>query len=409
MSRIHQTPWSEKELKMKDEINDLAFTFRNSGVSEVGAKVALRDTITTPSAPMAFKRVITEVIQEAIEPILIGTRLIDVIRMDGYGTQVNFGTLGATGPADLSMAEGQEYPEFSIQKGGGTATANIGKHGIAIKVSEEMINQSQWDVIGLHVRQASRALARHKEKLIFNMLNAAGVVIFDNLNPTTAEIGRTTGRNLAGAGNGSMTVDDFYDMYAKTLERGFTPNVVLCHPLTWAMFVKDPNMRSIVLETGSGLGNWFNGSPQNVYPSMSQAWKSAGKLTGPTVTNPTKEEREGTQTSKIGFPSMFPFGGITVIPTAHVPFDPINKTTSIIMIDTNQVGAMVVSEDPHMEEWKDQSTDIYKIKMRERYGFALYNQGQGISIARNISVEPNALVLPPQATISGLAPIVQKP
>ena len=79
------------------------------------------------------------------------------------------------------------------------------------------------------------------------------------------------------------------------------------------------------------------------------------------------------------------------------------------MIDTNQVGAMVVSEDPHMEEWKDQSTDIYKIKMRERYGFALYNQGQGISIARNISVEPNALVLPPQATISGLAPIVQKP
>ena len=105
MSRIHQTPWSEKELKMKDEINDLAFTFRNSGVSEVGAKVALRDTITTPSAPMAFKRVITEVIQEAIEPILIGTRLIDVIRMDGYGTQVNFGTLGATGPADLSMAK----------------------------------------------------------------------------------------------------------------------------------------------------------------------------------------------------------------------------------------------------------------------------------------------------------------
>ena len=147
MSRIHQTPWSEKELKMKDEINDLAFTFRNSGVSEVGAKVALRDTITTPSAPMAFKRVITEVIQEAIEPILIGTRLIDVIRMDGYGTQVNFGTLGATGPADLSMSEGQEYPEFSIQKGGGTATANIGKHGIAIKVSEEMINQSQWALL----------------------------------------------------------------------------------------------------------------------------------------------------------------------------------------------------------------------------------------------------------------------
>ena len=405
--RIHQTPWTKQELDCKDEINDLYTAFNSGGVTADGMKLSISDAINTPMASMSFKRVITEVMQEAIEPILVGSRLLTMIRMDAYGTQINFGTLGAIGPADLSMAEGQEYPEFSIQRGGGTATANIGKHGIAVKITEEMLKFSQWDVMGLHVRQASRALARHKEKLIFNLINNAGVVVFDNAAPTTAEIGRTTGRNLTGAGNGSMTVDDFYDMYAKSMERGFTPNVVLCHPLAWAAFVKDPNMRAIVLETGNG--SWFNGMPQNVYPSLTNAWKSATRQSGVPASNPTQAEREGTQQSRMGFPVMFPFGGLTVIPTAFVPFDPNTKTTSIIMMDTSEVGAIVVAEDPTMEEWKDPARDIYKLKMRERYGFALFNQGHAISVARNISIEPNALVLPPTAFVSGLSPIVPKP
>lgn len=405
--RIHQTPWTKQELDCKDEINDLYTAFNNGGVTPDGMKLSLQDAVNTPMASMSFKRVITEVMQEAIEPILVGSKLLTMIRMDAYGTQINFGTLGAIGPADLSMAEGQEYPEFSIQRGGGTATANIGKHGIAVKITEEMLKFSQWDVMGLHVRQASRALARHKEKLIFNLINNAGVVVFDNANPTTAEIGRTTGRSLTGAGNGSMTVDDFYDMYAKSMERGFTPNVVLCHPLAWAAFVKDPNMRAIVLETGNG--SWFNGLPENVYPSLTNAWKEATRQSGIPSSNPTRAEREGTQQSRIGFPVMFPFGGLTVIPTAFVPFDTNTKTTSIIMMDTSEVGAIVVAEDPTMEEWKDPARDIYKLKMRERYGFALFNQGHAISVARNVSIEPNALVLPPTAFVSGLSPIVPKP
>ena len=406
--RIHQTPWTADELAVKDEINSLYTAFNNGGVTSEGLKLSVTDALNTPMAPMSFKRVITEVIQEAIEPILIGARLLNTIRMDGYGTQVNFGTLGAVGPADLSMGEGQEYPEFSIQKGGGTATANIGKHGIAVKITEEMLKFSQWDVIGLHVRQASRALARHKERLIFNMINDSGVVVFDNSQPNSSEIGLTTGRDLSGAGNGSMTVDDLYDMYAKSLERGFTPDVVLCHPLAWATFVKDPNMRSIVLD-GGGMAGWFNGLPSGVTGSQTAAWKQAGRMSGVPTANATQAEREGTQQSKIGFPSMFPFGGLTVIPSAFVPFDPGSKTTSIIMMDSKEVGAIVISEDPTMEEWKDPARDIHKLKVRERYGFALFNQGMAISVAKNISINPNAIVLPPQATISGLVPIDQKP
>ena len=85
-----------------------------------------------------------------------------------------------------------------------------------------------------------------------------------------------------------MTVDDFYDMYAKSLEKDLLQMLFLCHPLAWAAFVKD-QMRSIVLE--GGPGSWFQGMPNNVYPSVSQAWKSATRMTGSTITNPTKEER----------------------------------------------------------------------------------------------------------------------
>ena len=407
MKRIQNTPWTAEELSIKDEIIEMRDTFESSGITSDGARLSISDAISTPNAPMVFKRVITEVVQEAVEPILIGSRLLTRIGFDGYGAQITFGTLGAVGLKDLDMAEGQEYPEFGIQVGSGTTTANIGKSGLALKITEEMIKYSQWDIFGMHLRQGARALARHKEKKIFNMLNNMGVVVFDNANPTQAEIGRTTGRDLTGAGNGSMTADDLFDMYAKTLERGFTPDTVLVHPLAWAMFLKDPNLRQMCLNTGT-TANWFQGYSGSLYPNTPSVWKSLGR-TGPSTSNPSKEEREGTQTSTPAMPLLAPFGGLQIIPSAFVPFDPVSKTTSIIMIDSAEVGALVVAEDLTTEEWNDPARDIKKLKLRERYGLAMFNEGQAVSVARNISIEPNQVVLPPQATISNVAQIVQKP
>ena len=78
------------------------------------------------------------------------------------------------------------------------------------------------------------------------------------------------------------------------------------------------------------------------------------------------------------------------------------------MLDSRQTGALIVSEELSMDEWVDKSVDITKIKLRERYGLAVYNQGQGIAIAKNVSIEPNEIVLPPQATVSTLPKITRK-
>ena len=145
-----------------------------------------------------------------------------------------------------------------------------------------------------------------------------------------------------------------------------------------------------------------------MYPTSANAWSAIGKAKGPTEKNPTKEEREGTQTSAFEFPINFPFGGLRIIPSHHVQFDPQTNTTSIYMMDTTELGAIIVNEDPTSEEWTDPARDITKIKVRERYGMVLFNEGLAISVAKNVSIEPNEIVLPPQTIISGVTPIARK-
>ena len=56
-------------------------------------------------------------------------------------------------------------------------------------------------------------------------------------------------------------------------------------------------------------------------------------------------------------------------------------------------------EDIMTEEWNDPKVDIMKIKMRERYGIGILNEGKAIATLKNVHVVPNEIVLPATATI----------
>lgn len=403
---------TEDKLNIRDELQTLHSLFKNNGRDITGEVMSIKDTLATPNIATIMKRVIEEVVLEGIEPNLIGQSLLQRIEFNGpYVTEVKFRTLGAIDVGDISMAEGQEYPEFSTTNGGGQVSAIIGKYGLAVRITEEMLNNNQWDVVGYTLRELGKAMARAREENIFNVINNAGVVVFDNLNPDQSLIGRTTGRDLSGAGNGSFTADDMYDMYASTLERGFTPDVILCHPLAWATFAKDPVLREYALQ-GGGLNEWFSTMPNaNIGQGkfIPEAWKNATRMSGDNAFNPTVNERVGTQESTFKFPSYFPgTAGLRIIASPHVRFDPVAKTTDIIMIDTKELGALCVIENPTMDEWDDPARDIKKVKIRERYGIAIFNEGQAISVARNVSIEPNEIVLPPQAIVSNIPRIQRK-
>ncbi len=394
---------------MTIEIKDakqFEYLWKNNGNLQDGQRVKLNDALSVPNAPMLMPKVISNIVKEAAEPLLVGTSLLQRINYS-YGQTITFPAVGAMVAADI--AEGQEYPERSLQMGGATVTASIGKSGVAVKVTDEMIRYSQFDVIGMHLRAAGRALARHKEVKIFNFIRSMGVTCFDNVNPSSSLKGVTTGRGMDGSGNGSVTMDDIFDAYAQVITQGFTPNTLLMHPLTWTMFVKDATLRSFVL--GNNGGNWFagwNGNPAERAPwdnssqgglgmSAGQNITPGGVPDGTTSASPLSDYPQTLSTS----PQLPGYMNIPfrIIVSPFVPYDPRRKLTDIYMFDSAELGVLIVDEEVTTEEFDDPRVDIRKIKLRERYGIGILNEGKAIATLKNVHVVANEMVLPAQTTI----------
>ena len=389
---------------IKDE-REYSFVWRNNGLlptEEPGQVMKLTDALAIANAPMWLPKIFVNVVKEAAEPLLMGTSLLQRIEYN-FGPTITFPAVGALDAADI--AEGQSYPERALQMGGASVTALIGKSGLAIKITEEMINWSQYDVIGMHLRAAGRALARHKEKKIFNAIRSLGVVCFDNLTPLSSIFGVTHGRALDGSANGSVIMDDLIDIYGQILMQGFTPDTILVHPLTWAMFLKDPVLKVLAMHgvTSRMYGN-YQGSAAGKAPWAPEN-KGLGRSPGLNVTPGSNagsqtatpvEQWSQLMTSAPELPSYFPFP-LRVLVSPFVRFNPSTKLTDIMMFDSQELGALVVAEDVVMDEWNDLSVDIRKIKMRERYGIGILNEGQGVGVLRNVKVVSNEIVLPAQA------------
>jgi hypothetical protein len=392
------------DIKFED-VAQYEWMWRNNGLhpEDHKTRIELKDVLSTQNAPMFMPKVISNIVKEAAEPYMIATSLLTRISYT-YGQAISFPAVGAITVAD--MAEGDEYPERSMSAGGSTVTATIGKVGAAIKITEEMIRYSQYDIIGLHLRAAGKGFARHKEGKIFAYIKKMGACVFDNLTPTGSVKGVTTGRDLQGAGNGSFTMDDLFDMYAQVLHQGFIPNTLLLHPLSWVMFIKDPTLRAFALANGGGtmFAGW-NGSPAGQAPWQNGAQGKLGMGVGQNIV-PGGAASGDAATALTGYsqmissspmiPSYFnvPF---RILVSPLVPFDPRRKLTDIYMFDASELGALIVDEELSTEEWTDPARDIRKIKMRERYAVGIFNEGQAIAVAKNVHVVPNQVVLPAQA------------
>lgn len=411
---------------MAFQIKDLkeAEFYWRTGCSPEGEQVALKDVLSTPSAPMFFPKVISNVVKEAAEPYLIGTSLLQRINVQGMARMISFPAMGATAVAN-DIPEGGEYPIAQPQAGGGTVITNIGKVGLAVAVTEEVVRYSQMDVIGMLLGNAGRDLARFKETKIFNYIRSQGVPIFNNIGASTGNslLGVTTGRGMDGQANGSLTLDDLFDAYAHLIMQGYVPNTLLMHPLAWVQFVKDPVLRAFALANGGGtfLGTW-QGNPAGRAPWESSSQSGMGVASGQTI-NPGETSTGGTAphsltpTPLISYPqninsapSIPSYFGmpLTIVVSPFCYFDPHRKLTDIYIFDRSRLGAILVDEDVTTEEWRDPSVDITKIKLRERYGIVILDEGQAIGKLSNIHVVPNELVLPAQATIqvsSSISPI----
>jgi hypothetical protein len=381
-------------------------TWMQNGFNDpLGEKVSWHDMISTPNARHWLPTVIEDIVREPVEPMLIVESLLDRVNYEP-GVRITFPAIGALVAFDL--AEGQAYPEQQLNVAPGTMTVTVGKSGLSFKISEEMRRHSQFDIINLHLRAARRALDRHKEAKGMRFISAMGVTLFDNVNPITSVYGTCTGRAIDGTGNGSCRMEDLLKAYAFIMMQGFTPNTLLMHPLTWAMWMADPLLQSIVKNTGNG--QWFqpHKMPKSSRPwdkasqgglgkSSANQWTPGGNAASATATSVASIDQNLQGGATV--PGYFPYP-LRVLVSPFVPFDPDRNIADIMIFDSSNLGALIVEEDVMVDEWEDKSVDIMKVKLRERYTFGIYHDGLAVGIIRNVPIVPNEITLPLQATIA---------
>jgi hypothetical protein len=390
-------------------------TWNQNGWNEpTQSHVEFQDLMATPNASIWMPKVIEEIVREPAEPMTIIPTLLDRVAYTP-AARITFPAMGALAAFDL--AEGQTYPEQSLNVAPGSITINVGKTGLMFKITEEMQKYSQYDVMNMHIRAGRRGLDRHKEKKGMDYVSSMGVTLFDNVSPTESVYGTCTGRSITGAGNGSCRMEDLLKAYSHVMMQGYTPNTILLHPLAWSMWMADPLLQTIAKNTGNMP--WFQ---RHNMAKQGLPWSSAnqakmgrqggyGQYTpGPPDGNAAGEtstsslELDQNLNSPAVIPGYFPYP-LQVIVSPYMPYNEKNETCDIMIFDSANLGALVVDEDVSMDSWEDMNADIIKVKLKERYAFAVYEDGLAIGVLRNVPIKANEIALPASATISSAGSI----
>lgn len=400
-------PMTKEELELQDRITTI---FSCNGYDpKDGSTISIKDALDIQNAAFMIPRAMTQIVQEGIEPLLIGEKLLQKIQYKAGMTTV----FPAIEPLRADMAgDGMDLPQYNINVGGAQSFGvQVQRHGLRLKIAKRFVDESSYPWINFWLRLAGNALARHKEEFIFDFITKLGTIVFDNdvdarrpTAPFQPIKGVTTGRNYKGQFNGSMTVEDIFDMYAAVMLNGFIPDTLLVHPLAWMMFVKDPVLREFAIQSGGGsfFANWqgqvaVKGNPFYNFGGLGQGQGqtgsyTGGKLTGGEVSNPEAGNYQHMTSAPI-LPSYLglPFR-ILVSPFVH--FDPETRTTDVMMFNSKNLGALIVAEEPHVKSWEDGQYNITNMSIEETFGFGILQEGQAIAVAKNVKVRPNEFVMP---------------
>lgn len=359
-------------------------------------QVKMEDALALENASIVIPHVMSQFVKEGTEPMLVGTRLLQRIQYEP-GLQIQFPAIGALYAEDV--APGQSLPEITPDLGGqATNEIKVGKSGLAIKLFDDMMRFSQYDLVGFWLRLAGNALARHKEQKIFEFINSMGTVVFDNTTRTNGLTGKYTGgRTNTGTLNGSITMDDIMEMYTTGLNQGFIMDTILIHPLSWLMWLRDPVLRAFQLQYGGGA--WWNtwqGDPKGKDELAS--FSPLGEGSGRSDNQPSDATDAPTATPIADLdqnidarPSPPSYLGLSfnIIVSPFVPFNVTNNTADLMMFNSQNLGALIVDRDPRVQEWKDPLLDMTKLQISETYGLAIYNEGQAIVVAKDVKITRN--------------------
>src|SRR5581483_8898105 len=215
---------------------------------EYAGLLDLKEAVHTADFKILFPRIVQDTLQLPREPIYIGQNLLArTIIVDGARI-MEFPTLGAIRAFELG--DTQEPPEQDPSFSKNITEIRTRRFGLKLELSNDVINESQWDVLALYTQAAGNAMRRKKEELIFNEYTSRAVNIFDN--SVTDQTKWTSGRGTDGkTKNATFDHLDLLDMMAALGTNGYVPTDVVLHPLAWAIWAKDPILRYQLLHSGA--------------------------------------------------------------------------------------------------------------------------------------------------------------
>ena len=400
-----------------DEISSILDAFQTGKLA--GEKVTIKELLMTKDYPKLFYAATEILMKSRIVPDrVITSNLFQTVPYAGNALNVTIRTLG--GVQVEEVAEGAPYPETSSAVSDQAYRINleIRKYGAKVSATKELIESDNWGIFAYTVQSLAEELLNKKEKLGTTMINElAGYTLLDNANAASVPLGSTTGRGLTGAQNGAMGLDDIMNILSWMQMRGYNMDTILIHPFAWAMWARDPEIREVVL--GGNVIYVPQGGPAQGWDPM--PWGTFGtpySKYGSTIgqVTPATAQAGGYNTvdpiyGKLGvapyaWPNLTPFGAtfytqpkftdrpLKVITSPLVPYYKISGgskagkyATNIIFAEANKCGLILQKESPTMEEWSDIEKEINFIKIRERYGMALQEQGRAVAIARNIVID----------------------
>lgn len=319
-------------------------------------RVTVKEAFASPDAPILFPKVISRTLREAAEPQYLVTPMLNLVRL-GKGRSLEFPAVNAIQAAEIP--EGQEYPEQALAFIN-TVEGKVSKKGVKVVFTEEVIADSLWDIVGLHVRAAGRAMARYKEQVALERFREAATTVFDNGDGATPA-NDTTGVDETGTPNGTFTWEDALEMVAALVSEDKVPTDFIMHPLMWSMFV-----RNAAFSSGGSFAP--------------QAW-------GMNIRN-----AQGTVN---GTAPM----GLNVILSPFVSFTAKSGSTpaksDVFLIDRNDIGAELRRDDMSTDEFTDPTRDLRALKLKERYDIVTFggdgsaNESPSIVVARNVNLARN--------------------
>ena len=385
------------KLSDREQLERVYNVFTRNGyvADDVDERLSIKDVITTEDIAPFVPKVVRRIIVEALEPaLLVVPNLFTKVNLPN-GQMIEIGAIGAITAG--KVPQGTDYPTSTLATDtvGATTAITVSKYGCGINIAKEVITDNQFDIIALWLRAAGAALARLKESLGIRLIDEMGITVFDNTTPTSSELGVVTGRNIAGARNGTMTLNDLFDMWAYLALRGFTPDTIIMSPLAWKVFAIDPQLREIVLQGAvlatrrmplgagaSGFPDWT--SPAGLGLKMNATGDNTGSSAWTQAVTPVG--------ASWNIPPKYLPSPIKVLVSHLVPFTERSgkkPITDIVMCDSQRCGILVQREDATTEEQDIFTNDTHVVHIYERYGMGMFDQGKGCAVARDIVVDSN--------------------